>query len=76
MPAIEPAPGAPIRRNEVLGLDVCLDRGALRLRDPVKGEDLLSHEEAIAAHRRADTAREAAEAKVAELRARLRALGG
>ena len=55
---------APTLRSEVLGLDLLLERGALRFRDPATGEDLLSYEEAVAA-------REAAEAKVAELKALL-----
>ncbi len=55
---------APALRSEVLGLDLRLEQGALRFRDPATGEDLLSHEEAVAAC-------EAAEARVAELEALL-----
>ena len=55
---------APTLRSEVLGLDLRLDRGALRFRDAATGEDLLSYEEAVAA-------REAAEARIAELEALL-----
>ena len=73
----------------MLGLDLLLNRGALRFRDPATGEDLLSHEEerhvrqevaevraeqADAARQQEAAAREAAEAQVAELRARLRDL--
>jgi len=74
-------------RSEVLGLDLrAKPRGKMRFHDPVSGEDLLSHvEEGIArrvaevraereaAARREETAaRRAAEARVAELEARLR----
>ena len=62
LPALQGAAKAPTLRSEVLGLDLRLDRGALRFRDAATGEDLLSHEEALAA-------REAAEARVAELEA-------
>ena len=55
---------APTLRSEVLGLDLRLDRSALRFRDAATGEDLLSYEEAVAA-------REAAEARIAELEALL-----
>ena len=67
LPVLQLAASAPTLRSEVLGLDLRLDRGALRFRDSATGEDLLSHEEAVAARR-------AAEAQVAELRARLREL--
>ena len=46
-------------------------RCALRFRDAATGEDLLSHEEAVMARHKADAAREAAEARVAELEALL-----
>ena len=88
LPPVVPARGGPVLRSDVLGLDLRLDRGALRFRDPVTGEDLLSHEEAVAARRAAEVragreaaarhreaaAREAAEAQVAELQARLQDL--
>ena len=88
LPVLQLAAGTPTLRSEVLGLDLRLDRGALRFRDSATGEDLLSHEEAIAAHQESDAvrraaemrarreaaAREAAEAQVAELRARLQEL--
>ena len=66
LPFRQPAAGAnaPSLRSEVLGLDLLLDRGALRFRDPATGEDLLSHEEAVAA-------REAARRRVAALEALL-----
>ena len=75
LPTMKPTRGDPVLRSEVLGLDVRLDGDALRFSDPVTGEDLLSHEEAIAAHQQEIAAREAAEAKVAELKTRLSALG-
>ena len=82
LPAMVTAPGAAALRSGVLGLDVRVDgEGTLRLRDPVTGQDLLghdeavaAHQEAVAAHQEADAAREAAEAQVAELRALLRDL--
>ena len=58
---------APTLRSEVLGLGLRRDRGALRFRDAATGEDLLSHEEAVAT-------REATEAKVAELEALLESM--
>ena len=90
LPALKVAAGAPTFRSEVLGLDLRLGWGALRFRDSATGEDLLSHEEAVAEHRkvvaaqreaenrarREAAARESAEAQVAELRARLRELQG
>ena len=90
LPVLEPAASAPTLRSEVLGLDLRLDRGALRFRDLATGEDLLSHEEVVAAHQESDTVRraaeirarheasvrEVAEAQVAELQARLRDLQG
>ena len=57
--------------SEVLGLELRDERDArmLRLRDPATGEVLLTHEES-------ERARAQAEARVAELEARLRALEG
>ena len=81
LPVLQVAENAPTLRSEVLGLDLRLDRGALRFRDVATGEDLLSHEESDALRRVAEVrtrretaAREAAEAQVAELRAQLRDL--
>ena len=50
LPDRQPTAGASAStlRSEVLGLDLLLDRGALRFRDPATGEELLSHEEAVA----------------------------
>ena len=67
---------APTLRSEVLGLDLLLNRGALRFRDSVTGEDLLSYEESEGRVRREVAAREAAEAQVAALKAQLRDLQG
>ena len=55
--------------SEVLGLDLCWREGELRFRDPSTGEFLLTPVEQQAA-------REAAEARVAELEAELRELRG
>ena len=88
LPVAQLAASAPTLRSEVLELDLRLNRGALRLRDPATGEDLLGHDEErsarleaeswakweAAARRRATAAHEAAEAQVAELRAQLRDL--
>ena len=71
LPVMQVAENAPTLRSEVLRLDLRLDRGALRFRDAATGEDLLSHEEAVMARHKADAAREAAEARVAELEALL-----
>ena len=48
LPAMQVAANAPTLRSEVLGLDLRLDRGALRFRDAATEEDLLSYEEAVA----------------------------
>ena len=66
--------------SEVLGLELrAKPGGEIRFHDPAAGRDLLSHEETHASWRAAEmraereaTAREAAEARVAELEARLR----
>ena len=90
LPVVQLAASAPTLRSEVLGLNLRLHQGALRFCDSATGEDLLSHEEAVAAHqetvaarqaaevraRHEFTARKAAEAQVAELRARLQDLQG
>ena len=64
--------------SEVLGLELRDEREArrLRLHDRAAGEDLLTHEEAERARREATAAWRAAEARVAQLEARLRALAG
>ena len=64
--------------SEVLGLELRDERAArrLRLHDRAAGEDLLTHEEVEQAREEATAACRAAEARVAELEARLRALAG
>ena len=71
--------------SEVLGLELRDERAQrrVRLRDPATGEVLLTHEESERAREEAERAREeeavlrkAAEARAAELEARLRALEG
>ena len=66
--------------SEVLGLELrAKPGGEMRFHDPAAGRDLLGHDETHASWRAAEvraereaTAREAAEARVAELEARLR----
>ena len=62
--------------SEVLGLELRDEREErrVRLRDPATGEILLTHEEAERARGEEAAARRAAEARTAELEARLRAL--
>ena len=74
LPVLQLAASAPTFRSDVLGLDLRLDRGALRFRDAATGEDLLSHEEAVAARQQEAAARRAAEAQIADLQAKLRDL--
>ena len=71
LPALQPAASAPTLRSEVLGLDLRLDHGTLRFRDPATGEDLLGHDEERSARREAETRvrREAAARHDAEVRA-------
>lgn len=54
-------------RSEVLGLDLRLEAGTLRFYNPVRGDKLLTYEES-------EQARQAAEARIAELEAQLRAI--
>ena len=70
--------GVWVMRSEVLGLELRLEGGRLRFRDPATGEDLRTLGEEAAARQEAEVARQAAEvaqrtaeALVAELRARL-----
>ena len=72
--------------SEALGLELRLERGAFRFRDPATARDLLDYLEALDARREAEdaqrglrarldeeaTTRREAEARVAELEARLR----
>ena len=82
--------GTRVLPSEVLGLDLRVEGGRLRFRDPVSGEDLRTLEEAetarreeAAARRESEirlaqeaAARRAAEARISELRARLEAAPG
>jgi hypothetical protein len=68
--------------SDVLGLDLRLEGDTLRFYDPVTGQKLLSHEEIAQAWREAEeravreeAARQAAEARIAVLEARLRERG-
>ena len=63
--------GQRVFRSEVLGLDLRLQDGRLWFRDPASGEDLRTLRDERAAHR--DTSL-AAEARIAELEARVRTL--
>ena len=71
LPVLELAANAPTLRSVVLGLDLRVDRGALRFRDPATGEDLLGHDEERGARRETETRvrREAAAREAAETRA-------
>ena len=60
-------------RSEVLGLDLRATDGQLRLHDPATGRDLPSSEELEDRVEQEARARRAAEARVAELEARMRA---
>ena len=60
--------GTLVLHSDVLGLDLRLEDGTLRLYDPVTGKKLLSHAEI-------EQALHAAEARIAELEARLRERG-
>ena len=78
----ESLPGAMVRdgglavHSEVLGLDVCATDRGLRFFDSVKGEYLRSYGEAETDRQAAEAALEAAEDRVAELEAQIRALSG
>ena len=69
--AVASPDGALTLSSETLGLDLRVQDGEMRFRDPVTRRTLLSHSEADAARRAADTALRAAEARVAELEALL-----
>ncbi|HEY5870034.1 MAG TPA: Uma2 family endonuclease, partial [Candidatus Tectomicrobia bacterium] len=73
--------GALVLRSAVLGLELHLEEGTLRLYEPTTGHKLLSYQEIEQARQEAEQGRQAAEeraraaeARVAELEARLRAL--
>ena len=61
--------------SALLGLDLCVRDGALRLYDPLAGAWLLTPSEENAARQAAETARQAAEARTAALEALLRQHG-
>ena len=71
LPMLQVAASTPTLRSDVLGLDLRLDRDALRFRDPATAEDLLGHEESDALRRAAEVRaqREAAARQAAEDRA-------
>ena len=62
--------------GEVLGLFVCWEEGRLRFFDPITEHYLRSHQEAETHAREEETARTRAEARAAELEAKLRRLRG
>ena len=75
LPAVTMLPGRGVAiRSEVLGLDLRDERKArmLRLHDPETGQDLLTYQESERAREEEAAARRAAEARVAELEARIR----
>ena len=74
IPATTSPEGTLVLRSAVLGLELRLEEGTLRLYDPTTGQKLLSYQETEQAWREAEERARAAEARVAELEARLRAL--
>jgi Uma2 family endonuclease len=81
LPATVSPEGTRVLHSTVLGLDVSLEDGRLRFVDPATGQRLLTHQETEQARRVAEervaqetALRQAAEARVVELEARLRAL--
>ena len=75
LPAMTVLPGRGVAiRSEVLGLELRdrREEQMLRLRDPATGRDLPTYDELDEAHEVAEAARRAAEARIAELEARLR----
>ena len=74
IPATTSPEGTLMLRSAVLGLELRLEEGTLRLYDPTTGQKLLSYQETEQAWREAEERARAAEARVAELEARLRAL--
>ena len=73
IPATTSPEGTLMLRSAVLGLELRLEEGTLRLYDPTTGQKLLSYQETEQAWREAEERARAAEARVAELEARLRA---
>ena len=74
IPATTSPEGMLVLRSAVLGLELRLEEGTLRLYEPTTGHKLLSYQETEQAWREAEERARAAEARVAELEARLRAL--
>ena len=74
LPATTLADGALLLHSAALGLDLRLEQGRLRFFDPATGAPLLTHQEAEQALQRERAARQTAEARLAELEARLRTL--
>src|SRR5262245_22732668 len=74
IPATTSPEGTLLLRSDVLGLELRLEEGTLRFYDPTTGQKLLSHQETIQAQRDAEERARAAETRIAELEARLRAL--
>jgi Uma2 family endonuclease len=80
LPTLTLPDGALILHSDVLGLDLRLEGNALHFYDPTTGQLLLTHREAEQARQEAEArastalaALQAAEARIAELEARLRA---
>ena len=71
LPAVESIDRTLTISSEVLGLDLRAKGEEMRFRDPATGEDLLSHTEVHVSWRTAEARANAAEARVAELEARL-----
>ena len=71
---IDPLPGNRGVRSEVLGLDLRVEDGLLRIRDPRTDRDIHDIHAAAAALRDAEAARHAAERRAAEAERRLAAL--
>ena len=74
IPATTSPEGVLVLRSAVLGLELHLEEGTLRLYDPTTRQKLLSYQETEQARREAEERAGAAEARVAELETRLRAL--
>ena len=68
---IEPLPGNRGARSEVLGLELRVEDGLLRIRDPQTGRDIHDIHGSAEALRQADAARQEAERRAAEAERRL-----
>lgn len=73
---IDPLPGGRGVRSDVLGLELRVEDGLLRIRDPRTGRDIHDIHAAAEALRQAEAARQAAERRAAEAEQRLAALEG